>query len=354
MKILFVAPTTFSRITIFISQYIKSLEGAAKFLGHDVETLQTTEIVHSGVGPNQLRQIFHNLGGSVKGIAHIPQDVITSYHLFRAVNEFKPDIIFLHLIDSSYMHLTVNRIRQRGICVLTWLGIHPSRVSSGVHKLLGSSDYTLIYDPSYADYYSKQLNIHNTRIVPLGCDVAFHDSVNIDESFKKEKGVDVCFIGLFDEHREKYLKELTGFDLGIWSWNMEDYRTRLKQFHRGTVYGESLIKVLKSSKIVLNIHRDFEISGGNYRLFEIPASRAFQLVDEKEEIGRYFDIGREIVTFKDEQDLKKKVEYYLRNPEEREQIAEAGYQRVIKEHSIIDRMNRIINLAVSGKTPEHF
>ncbi len=182
------------------------------------------------------------------------------------------------------------------------------------------------------------MGIHNLRTVPLGCDVDYYDSIEPDEEFRKENAVDVSFVGLFDEHREEYLGALSDFNLGIWSWNIGDYDTPLKKFHRGVAYGESLIKVFKSSKIVLNIHRDFEESGGNYRLFEIPACNALQMVDDKRDIGKYFEVGKEVVTFTSKDDLRRKVEYYLENSEKREEIARAGHDRVKKDHTLIDRM----------------
>lgn len=179
-------------------------------------------------------------------------------------------------------------------------------------------------------------------MIPLGCDVSYYASVNPDTETKKKLRADVSFVGLFDPFREKYLKALSEFNLGVWSWNIKDYNTPLRKFHRGTAFGESMVKVFKSSKIVINIHREFEINGGNYRLFEIPACGAFQLVDNKKEIGKHFEIGKEIVTFDDEDDLKSKVRYYIANESEREKIARAGYERTRRDHSLVSRMKEII------------
>jgi spore maturation protein CgeB len=178
--------------------------------------------------------------------------------------------------------------------------------------------------------------------------VDYYGSIIPDPNFTKEHNPDICFIGFFDRHREIYLKALSGFNLGIWSWNIKDFDTPLRIFHKGTVFGENMIKIIKSSKIALNIHRDFEVSGGNYRLFEIAACKTFQLVDEKKDIGKYFKIGKEIITFSNENDLKEKVEYYLNHPDEREEIANAAYNRVKHDHTLVHRMTKIINLINSS------
>ena len=347
MKILFAAPVTFHKYTFFISQYVTGLAKAAKTLGHDVRLVQTTESIYNPIMWKFVENIFLEFRRRRKWLADIPHDSLLMNQLYQEVRDYKPDLLFIHPLDTYYLPLIIDRIKQRGTTVITWLGVHPERISSGIQKLLKASNITLIYDSSYLDYYKNVLNMDNIRILPLGCDVDYHDSVNPDESFRRENGVDICFVGLFDEHREKYLETLSDYNLGIWSWNIGDYDTPLKKFHRGVAYGESLIKVFKSSKIVLNIHRDFEESGGNYRLFEIPACNAFQMVDDKRDIGRYFEVGKEVVTFTSKDDLRRKVEHYLQNPREREQIAQAGYDRMKKDHTLIDRMQKMIKIAES-------
>jgi len=105
------------------------------------------------------------------------------------------------------------------------------------------------------------------------------------------------------------------------------------------------VEVIRSSKIALNIHKEYEKNGGNYRLFEIPACETFQLVDEKEKIGSYFENGKEIVTFKNEKELKAKVQYYLDHEKLREKIAQAGYDRVKKDHTLTQRMKKLLEIA---------
>ena len=347
MKILFAAPVTFYENTFFISQYVTGLAKAANILGHDVRLVQTTENIYNPLIWKFIRDIFFEFRRRRKWLADIPHDLLLMNQIYKEVNEFEPDILFMLLVDTTYLHLIIDKIKQKGTRVFTWLGVHPSHASPGIHKLLRSSDFTLIYDSSYIDYYHSHLGIKNTRILPLGCDVEYHDSINPDPAFIKENGVDVCFVGIFDKYREKFLEAVSDHKLGIWSWTIGRYETELTKFHRGVVYGEDMIKVYKSSKIVLNIHREFEESGGNFRLFEIPACGAFQLVDEKSDIGKYFEVGKEVVTFRNEYDLKRKIKYYLQNPKEREEIAEAGYNRVKRDHTLIDRMSRIIDMAKS-------
>jgi len=345
MRILFAAPVTFYQNTFFISQYVTGLAKAAIALGHDVRLVRTTENIYNPLIWGFIQDIFLDFRRRRKWLADIPHDLLLMNQVYNEVSEFEPDILFIHLVDTTYAHLILRKIKQKGTQVFTWLGVHPSQVSPGVHKLLRSVDCTLIYDSSYIEHYQKQLGINNVHILPLGCDIDYYNNINLDHDFTEKNGVDVCFVGIFDQHREKFLDALSDYNLGIWSWTIGRYETELAKFHKGIVYGDDLIKVYKSAKIVLNIHREFEESGGNYRLFEIPACGAFQLVDEKKDISRYFEIGKEVVTFKDKDDLRRKVEYYLKNPEKREEIARAGFNRVKSDHTLVGRMKKLIEMA---------
>ena len=340
MKILFAAPFTYNNITFFISNFYEGLASSAKQQGHKVRLLQTTDT--SLPLNNYFQRQFNIFNHFTNNIAYIPNDLYLDQVLNNEVDQFRPDILFLHIINSYDLSECIRKIRKKGTTVLTWLGVHPSVVSPGIHKILKSSDHTLIYDDSYTEYYSEKLGINNILIISLGCNTEYFDNISPDADLKNNISSDISFIGMFDTYRGNILNSLTDFNLGIWSWNIDHFNTQLNKFYKGTAYGDELVKVLKSSKIALNIHREYEISGGNYRLFEIPASKTFQLVDEKRDIGKYFNIGEEIITFKNAADLRNKIEYYLKNEKERDEIALAGYNRVKKEHNLTDRFNTII------------
>lgn len=320
---------------------------ASEILGHQAKIIQTTEIYDKILIYNffkQYKRHFRFFRKYVPCITELHHDLLLVRKLLNAVKSFQPDIVFLHFIDSYYTHLAIKKIRELGSCVVIWLGVHPDNVSKGIRKILKKCNFTLIYDPSYVDYYKFNLCINNVRVVPLGCETNFYESVTPDDQFLKKNQTDICFIGMFDEHREKYLKELINFELGIWSWNIGDYNTDLKKYYRGVVYGKDLVGIIKSSKISINIHRASEISGGNFRLFEIPACGIMQIVDNKKNISEYFEPAKEIVTFNDPKELKDKVKYYLTHTSEREKIARAGFERVKRDHSLVDRMKRIITI----------
>ncbi len=81
-----------------------------------------------------------------------------------------------------------------------------------------------------------------------------------------------------------------------------------------------------------------QIKGRN---FEIPCCGGFLLTDHADNLDDYFLSGREIALFEGVEDLVAKVRYYLAHDSERAQIAEAGYQRTVREHSYEKRFSEI-------------
>ena len=55
-----------------------------------------------------------------------------------------------------------------------------------------------------------------------------------------------------------------------------------------------------------------------------------------------FNNQEHLVIFKDVTDLQKKVDYYLKHPEECLKIAENGYQEVLKKHTYRHRLTDIL------------
>ena len=80
------------------------------------------------------------------------------------------------------------------------------------------------------------------------------------------------------------------------------------------------------------------------RIFEVAATAGFLLTGDADNLRDYYQEGKEIAVFKDKNDLVEKCKYYLSHEEERKNIAFAGYQRTIKEHTYEQRFKEIFNL----------
>lgn len=78
------------------------------------------------------------------------------------------------------------------------------------------------------------------------------------------------------------------------------------------------------------------------RTFEVPACGGFLMTGVSDDnLGEYYELGKEMVVFKNKEDLVTKAKYYLEHEEERQAIAMAGFKRTLKEHTYVYRFNEI-------------
>ena len=66
--------------------------------------------------------------------------------------------------------------------------------------------------------------------------------------------------------------------------------------------------------------------------------------EERENLPRLFTPGKEVVTYKDADDLTKKLRYYLAHENERKSIAQKGQERTLKEHTYEKRMRELVRI----------
>jgi spore maturation protein CgeB len=85
------------------------------------------------------------------------------------------------------------------------------------------------------------------------------------------------------------------------------------------------------------------------RIFEVPGAGGFLLSEQAPGLERSYQPGREIVIFSNDKELPDLLSYYLAHPSERDQIAQAGYQRTCAEHLYELRFANLIKFAIASR-----
>jgi len=83
-----------------------------------------------------------------------------------------------------------------------------------------------------------------------------------------------------------------------------------------------------------------QIKGRN---FEVPGCGGFLLTGRADNLDEYYEIGKEVVCFHDVDDMIEKVRYYLKREDERSTIAQAGYERTLRDHKYEHRFHEIFH-----------
>jgi len=121
----------------------------------------------------------------------------------------------------------------------------------------------------------------------------------------------------------------------------------LKSFRKPKLQLDDERKIYNSSLVSINVHEEYQRRFGgdcNERTFKIPLAGGFEITDDVACIRKYFKEGEEIVIAKDKDDWFDKINYYMKNPEKRIKIIEAGKRRVLKDHTYKNRVEKIIGI----------
>lgn len=104
-------------------------------------------------------------------------------------------------------------------------------------------------------------------------------------------------------------------------------------------------KIIKCSKINLNMTNRPIKTGLPLRIFDLMGAGGFVLSNYQAEIPEHFVPGEDIVLYDSIPDMLNKIDYYLTHDEERIQIAKNGYEKVKKYHTYDIKLQMMFEMA---------
>ena len=222
---------------------------------------------------------------------------------------WKPDVIFYG--DDSFP-ITYIGLEEVDIPIIMYAvdsHIHPWHIY-----------YAHIFDISlFAQkfFLEVEFNFNYSTIkkwFPLYCNPDVHKKLNLSKKY------DLCFVGTINSELNKPRAEL-----------INKIKQKIKNFYAGT---GDFVPIFNQSKIVLNQVANNDI---NFRFFEALSCGSF-LISERVIGNGFVDIFEEnthLVCFEkgNVDELVEKVNYYLKNYDEAEQIAKNGFNLVREKHT---------------------
>jgi spore maturation protein CgeB len=122
-------------------------------------------------------------------------------------------------------------------------------------------------------------------------------------------------------------------------WTQSDTQALPYVHNRGIADSDTMMpKIIKCSRINLNLTNRPIKSGLPLRIFDLMACGGFVISNYQPEIPELFVPGEDIVLYDSISDLLSKIEYYLAHDDERKTIAKSGYEKVKKYHSYDERL----------------
>ncbi len=247
---------------------------------------------------------------------------------------------------------TVQKIKSKGIKTVLWTIDVPRNFQP---ILNAAPDYDFIFcGGTEAQELLARARIKKTYWLPFACEPDIHKPADVHREEKKKWESDVSFIGSYYPNRAQALEKLIDFDLKVWGpgWNKLAKDSPLKKRAEDTqLKPEEWVKVFSSSPINIVIHfQDGETLcyQAAPRVYEALACRSFLLVDNQKDVRSLFQDGKHLVIFKDTEDLRKKITYYLKQPEERKKIVSQGYEETVNKHTYLHRLKEMFSVIEAG------
>ncbi len=118
-------------------------------------------------------------------------------------------------------------------------------------------------------------------------------------------------------------------------------------WENGPLSDDDMVKLYSRSRINLGfsgVGHSKELMCLKGRDFEVPMSGGLYLTQDNPELSLVYDIGKEIVTYKDASDCVNKIKWLLANPDKAEKIRKSGELSAISKHRWKDRFSEVFQL----------
>ncbi|MBT0962315.1 glycosyltransferase [Denitromonas sp. IR12] len=191
----------------------------------------------------------------------------------------------------------------------------------GVLPLVPHLDLALTAAPECVRWYESQ-----------GCPALYFPEASDPEIFRpmptQPKVHDVSFVGARYGIREKLVTALRGAGIDVHAYG--------SGWEGGRLPVDAVPALFAQSRIILGVgtigHCD-DFYALKLRDFDAPMSGSCYLTHDNTDLHGLFDVGREIVTYRNIDDCLEKAKYLLAHEDERESIARAGHARAVGEHT---------------------
>jgi spore maturation protein CgeB len=268
--------------------------------------------------------------------------------LIKKVYNFNPDIILIVKGNTIFPN-TLKKIKKinSNIKIVSWsLDDMYAFHNRSFYYTYGLKYYDDIFTTkSYNMNELKKFGSFNIHFIYQAFSYLKHKVNKLDTTTDK----DVSFIGYPEDSRFNSIKYLARNGIkvevagGGGKWKRSKYQGHKNiLIHDVDYFGIDYRNFIAKSKINLcflrKLNRDLHTS----RSLEIPACGGFMLAERTNEHEYLFKDKTEVVFFDNDEDLLKKVKYYLNNEKKRDKIRRAGHRRCISSNYSYDKMTEII------------
>ena len=278
--------------------------------------------------------------------------------LMEQIFVFKPEILYLQHINH-FPRWLLTRLKDlvpslKKIIIFTGFPSDPKNLSDVDMILCAIPNIQKSFEEAGINarllYYYFDQNIHKNLTTSQLSEAVYPDEIEV--SFIGYSG----FGGEGEEHFSRYKllnSLLKNEDAKMW---VTESSTKATKVPKGALplrdkypdscfspcFGLDMYRILASSKISINRHTDAANGNvGNMRMFEATGMGSCLLTDAGNNLSEIFEDGREVISYDSDEDCLEKLAFLKENHKVAKEIAAAGKQRVLKDHSLQKRCELI-------------
>jgi spore maturation protein CgeB len=303
---------------------------ALQRLGHVVTQL-------GGAQPRGRNRLVDRAAGLVRQT--LPRlDELAQDRIVRAALAADCEIIVN--VDSLLMPSVVTRLRNSGARVAFWF---PDHVANLGRQLMLLAPYNAIFfkEPWLTDRLRAMLGLP-VYYLPQACNPRWHRPV-------AQAGTEPFLViaGNMYPSRVRLLDRLTakGIPLRLYGGGFPRWigETASRAAHTGRyIAREEKARVFRSAAGVLNTMNLAEVRGVNARLFEAAGCGAAVLTEFRSTVPELFEVGKEVLAFRDFDDLLEQATRLLSDRGLTERLGDAATQRAHRDHTYDLRVTTIL------------
>ena len=271
-------------------------------------------------------------------------DISLNNEILKEYNLFNPNIV---IVIKGFQMLPETLRKMSSSIKILWMMDSIYRYPNVVENI-DLYDYKFMFENEDV----KKLNKQGVKsyFLPLAADkTKYFPKSSLD------KNIDILFIGSLYENRinmfNMLYKDFPHLNIEVYGkyTNLKKPLSYIKYLNKDVkkiykncyVDSKKVNDLYSKSKICINLHHEQSKEGCNPRFYEILASESFQIVDYNEYIVNNY--GDKVDNFKNYEELKSKINYYINNSEKRQEKIKL-YKSIINKNYFDNRIETLLNI----------
>ncbi len=250
----------------------------------------------------------------------------------KAQAEQPVDVMIGYLSDFNTKKDTLLEIGRNGVIIFNFCWDDKLYFNGSLKRIVSAVDLNLTNAPDSVFKYMVEGGL--AMFWPEAAHPDVHKPYDLPFEY------DVSFVGGKYGWRPRFIKKLRKMGIEVTCFG--------NGWENGPLSEEEMVKLYSRSRINLGfagVGHSKKLMCLKGRDFEVPMSGGLYLTQNNPELLLVYDVGKEIMTYRDEKDCTEKIKWLLENPDEADKIRKAGRMRALKDHTWEKRFSDVFKIA---------